>query len=49
MDIQIAKSVEFAFDEESLRVVSLLKDWTPASQKGKKVNAYRIQPITISL
>lgn len=49
IDLEVLKSVEFAFDEESLRVVSLLKDWTPASVKGRKVNAYRIQPITVSL
>jgi TonB family protein len=48
-DIYVAKSVEFAFDEEALRVVALLNNWVPASQKGKKVNAYRIQPITINL
>ena len=48
-DIGLLKSVEFSFDEESMRVVSLLKNWDPASDKGKKVNAYRIQPITINL
>ncbi len=47
-DIEILHSVEFAFDEEAMRVVSLLKNWIPASDKGRKVNAYRIQPITIS-
>jgi len=48
-DIYVAKSVEFAFDEEALRVVALLNNWVPASKKGIKVNAYRIQPITINL
>lgn len=47
-NVLIWKSVEFAFDEEALRVVSLSKDWIPAIQRGKKVNAYREQPITIS-
>lgn len=47
-DIEILHSVEFAFDEEAMRVVSLLKKWIPASDKGRKVNAYRVQPITIS-
>ena len=47
-NIRIWKSVEFAFDEEALRVVSLSKGWTPAIQRGRKVNAYREQPITIS-
>lgn len=48
-DIYITKSVEFAFDEEALRVVALLNSWDPAFQSGRKVNAYRILPITINL
>ena len=48
-NIEIQKSVEFSFDEESLRVVALLKDWMPASDKGEKVKAYRVQPITVTL
>ncbi len=48
INVHIKKSVEFAFDEEVMRVVSSAKDWLPASQKGRKVNAYREQPITIS-
>jgi TonB family protein len=47
-DVHILRSVEFAFDEEVMRVVSSVKGWIPASQKGRKVNAYREQPITIS-
>ena len=47
-NVRICKSVEFAFDEEVMRVVSTAQDWIPASQKGRKVNAYREQPITIS-
>ncbi len=47
-NVRIWKSVEFAFDEEVLRVVSSAQDWIPAIQRGKKVNAYREQPITIS-
>jgi TonB family protein len=47
--IAVLQSVEFAFDEEAMRVISLMKKWNPASDKGKKVNAYRIQPITVSL
>ncbi len=48
VDIEVFKSVEFAFDEEAMRVVGLLKDWIPASQRGIKLKAYRILPITIS-
>ncbi len=47
-DIAVLQSVEFAFDEEAMRVISLMKKWNPASDKGKKVKAYRIQPIAIS-
>jgi len=49
IEIAVLQSVEFAFDEEAMRVISLMKKWNPASDKGKKVKAYRIQPITISL
>jgi len=49
IDLKIIKSVEFAFDEESLRVIALAADWMPASDKGKKVKAYREQPITVGL
>jgi TonB family protein len=47
-DIAVLQSVEFAFDEEAMRVISLMKRWNPAVDKAKKVNAYRIQPISIS-
>ncbi|HEY5408422.1 MAG TPA: TonB family protein [Ginsengibacter sp.] len=47
-NIEVLHSVEFAFDEEAMRVISYMNKWIPASDKGKKVNAYRIQPITIS-
>ena len=47
--ISVLQSVEFAFDEEAMRVISLMKKWNPASDKAKKVLAYRIQPITVSL
>lgn len=48
VDIEVVKSVEYALDDECMRVISLAKDWMPASDKGKKVKAYRIQPISIS-
>ncbi len=48
-NVRIFKSVELAFDEEAMRVVSSAKDWIPAVQKGRKVNAYREQPITITI
>ena len=45
---EVLKSVEFSFDEECLRVISLLNKWVPAIDKGKLVKAYRIQPITVN-
>ena len=47
-NVQIRKSVEFAFDEEVIRVVSSAKDWIPANINGKKIKAYREQPISVS-
>jgi TonB family protein len=47
-DVQIKKSVEFAFDEEVLRVVASSPKWIPASINGQKVKAYREQPVSIS-
>ncbi|MEP6949630.1 MAG: energy transducer TonB [Ginsengibacter sp.] len=49
VDAEVLRSVEFTFDEESKRVILLLKDWVPASDKGVKLKAYRIQPITVVL
>lgn len=47
--IELIKSVEFALDEESLRVISLGREWIPASDKGRKLNAFRIQPFSIKI
>jgi TonB family protein len=47
-NVQVVKSVEFAFDEEVMRVVTTATEWTPASQKGRKVKAYREQPLSLS-
>jgi periplasmic protein TonB len=45
----LRKSVEFILDEEALRVIAKMPDWIPAEQEGKKVNAYRIQPLTFAV
>lgn len=47
--IYLYKSVEAILDEEALRVIYKMPDWIPAEQDGKKVNAYRIQPISFVL
>lgn len=45
-NIYVKKSVEFVLDEEVKRIISISPEWNPAVQFGKKVRAYRIQPIT---
>jgi hypothetical protein len=45
-DITLRKSVEFVLDEEAKRIIYNSPLWNSAYQKGKKVKAYRIQPIT---
>jgi hypothetical protein len=39
----------FGMEAEALRVMKLSPDWNAATQKGKKVTAYRLQPITFVL
>lgn len=46
INITLKKSVEFVLDEEAKRLIYTSPLWNPAYQKGKKVKAYRIQPIT---
>jgi BlaR1 peptidase M56/Gram-negative bacterial TonB protein C-terminal len=36
----------FGMEEEAIRIISKGPKWVPALQNGKKVNAYRKQPIT---
>jgi protein TonB len=46
VDVDLHKSVEFILDEEAIRVIEASPLWQPAMQEGKRVNAYRLQPIT---
>ena len=46
IDIHLFKSVEYALDEETRRIIENSPAWQPAVQDGRKVNAYRRQPIT---
>lgn len=48
VNVYLRKSVEFVLDEEAIRVIEKSPLWEPAVQFGRKVNAYRIQPITFS-
>jgi TonB family C-terminal domain len=45
----VLRSVHPALDNEALRVVSMLKGFTPGSQGGKTVRVYYILPITFAL
>lgn len=45
----VMKSVHPALDNEALRVVSMLKGFTPGSQGGKPVSVYYFLPITFAL
>jgi protein TonB len=46
--LRILKSVEFSLDKEALRLIDQSPKWKPAIQKGRKVKAFRIQPITFA-
>ena len=47
-DIHVIKLIEFVLDEEVKRIIYFSPPWIPAEQAGKKVKAYRIQPITFA-
>lgn len=44
--IYLRRSALFILDEEGLRIIRNSPLWNPAFQKGRKVKAYRIQPLT---
>ncbi len=48
-DIQPETNVGYGMENEVMRVIRKGPKWTPASQDGKKVNAYRRQPITFMI
>ena len=48
-DISIVQGVRFDINREAARVVGLLKDWTPATQNGRKVSISYTLPIRFSL
>ena len=47
-NIMLKKSKEFVLDEEAKRLIYISPPWNPAYQKGRKVRAFRIQPITFA-
>jgi TonB family protein len=48
-NIQVVKGVEKSLDDESVRVVGLLKGWTPAKLKGESVNVWYTLPRSFKL
>jgi TonB family protein len=48
-DAKIMRSVSPLMNEEALRLVNSMKDWTPGSQSGKKVNMAVTMPIEFKI
>jgi TonB family protein len=48
-DVKILKGIGYGCDEESIRVVSRMPNWTPGSQDGKPVNVRYNLPINFAL
>ena len=48
-NIQVIRGVDKSLDDESVRVVGMLKGWTPGKQGGKPVSVWYSIPITFSL
>ena len=45
-DVKCENDPGFGMCDEAVRVIKKTKNWTPAIQNGRNVNAYRRQPIT---
>jgi periplasmic protein TonB len=48
-DITCENDPGYGICQEAIRVIKRTKNWTPAIQNGRNVNAYRRQPITFSV
>ena len=48
-DAKVVKSVDPSLDEEALRVINTMPDWTPGKQNGEPVNTKYTVPITFRL
>lgn len=46
-NLHIVQSANFAFDQEALRIISIMPKWEPASFNGKPVPSLRVQSITM--
>jgi TonB family protein len=48
-DSKVVRGVNSALDEEALRVIKSMPDWTPGKQRGKKVDVQFTLPINFAL
>lgn len=48
VDVYLRRSVEFVLDEEAIRLIENAPLWEAAIQDGRKVNAFRVQPISFA-
>jgi TonB family protein len=48
-DAKVVRGVNSALDEEALRVINSMPDWTPGKQRGKKVDVQFTLPINFAL
>jgi protein TonB len=48
-DVNCENDPGFGMCQEAVRVIKKTKNWTPAIQNGRNVNAYRRQPITFQV
>jgi len=46
---ELSKKAGYGLDEEALRIVNNMPDWTPGSIHGKKVRTYRQIPIAFTI
>ena len=44
--VQAETSLGYGMEQEVIRIIKMCPEWIPAEQNGKKVNAYRRQPIS---
>jgi protein TonB len=47
--VWVSRSIEFALDQEAIRLILHSPDWTPASQNGRPVKSYKRQPVNFRL
>ncbi len=48
-DVRVARSVHPLLDEEAMRVVKSMPNWTPAEQRGKPIKSWHTMPVKFAL